>query len=77
MARPRRNTNSHTARLKVLPHVARLHRIESFRLAGETELRAAAGRIAGPAGWEVVADWAPADVGFILLGFATPRRICR
>ncbi len=71
MARPRRSTNSHAARLKALPHAARLHRVEPFRLADQTEMKAAADRIAGPAGWEAVAGWAPADVDFRLIHFAT------
>jgi len=72
MARPRRSTNSHAARVKELPHVARLHRVEPFRQADEAELKAAADRIAGPAGWCAVAGWARADVDFKLIHFATP-----
>jgi hypothetical protein len=72
MARPRRSTNSHAALVRALPHVARLHRVEPFRLADEAELRAAADRFAGPAGWCAVAGWAPADVDFKLIHFATP-----
>jgi len=71
MARPRRSSNSHAARLKARPHVARLHRVEPFRVADEAELKAAADRIAWPAGWEAVAGWAPADVDFKLIHFAT------
>ncbi len=71
MARPRRSTNSHAARLKALPHAARLHRAEPFRLADEADLKEAADRIAGPAGWYSVAGWAPADVDFRLIHFAT------
>ncbi len=71
MARPRRSTNSHAARVKALPHVARLHRVEPFRQADEAELGAAADRIAGPAGWYAVAGWAPADVDCRLYRFAT------
>lgn len=71
MARSRRSTNSHAARLKELPHVARLHRVEPFRVADEVEMRAAADRIAGPAGWSAVAGWSPADVDFRLFHFAT------
>lgn len=41
----RRSTNSHAARMKALPHVARLHRIEPFRVADEAELKAAAERV--------------------------------
>jgi hypothetical protein len=72
MARPRRSTNSHVARVKELPHVARLHRVDPFRQADEAELKAAADRIAGPKGWESVAGWAPADVDFKLIHFVTP-----
>lgn len=50
MASPKRSTNSHAARVKTLPHVARLHRTEPFRLADAAEIEAAAERIAGPAG---------------------------
>ncbi len=71
MARPRRSTNSHAARVKELPHVARLHREEPFRLADIAEMKAAADRIAGPKGWESVAGWSPADVDFKLIHFAT------
>jgi hypothetical protein len=67
----RRSTNSHAARLKELPHVARLHRVEPFRQADEAEMRAAADRLAGPAGWCAVAGWAPADVDCKLIHFAT------
>lgn len=72
MARARRSTNSHAARLKELPHVAHLHRVDPFRQADEAELRAAADRIAGRGGWESVAGWAPADVDFKLIHFAAP-----
>ncbi|MFN4017499.1 MAG: hypothetical protein ACK4JB_19320 [Reyranella sp.] len=71
MARPRRSTNSHAARVKALPHVARLHRAEPFRQADEADVKAAADRIAGPAGWCAVAGWAPADVDHRLYRFAT------
>lgn len=71
MPRPRRSTNSHAARVKALPHVARLHRVEPLRVADEAELLAAVKRIAGPAGWYSVAGWAPADVDFRLYRFAT------
>ncbi len=67
----RRSTNSHAARVKALPHVARLHRTEPFRPADQAELKAAADRIAGPTGWYAVAGWAPADIEFRLYGFAT------
>lgn len=72
MASPRRSTNSHAARMKGLPHVARLHRVEPFRQADEAELKAAADRIAGPSGWYAVAGWSPADIDFRLYHFATP-----
>jgi len=68
----RRSTNSHAARVRALPHVARLHRVEPLCVADEAEIKAAADRIAGPAGWEAVAGWAPADVDFKLIHFATP-----
>lgn len=71
MARPRRSTNRHAARIKALPYVARLRRSEPFRQADEAELVAAADRIAGPAGWCAVAGWAPADVDYKLIRFAT------
>ena len=71
MPRPRRSTSSHAARLKSLPHVARLHRADPLRPADEDELKAAADRIAGPAGWYAVAGWAPADVDCRLYRFAT------
>ena len=57
--------------MKALPHVACLHRVEPLRLADEAELKDAANRIAGPAGWYAVAGWAPADVDFRLYRFAT------
>lgn len=71
MARSRRSTNSHAARVRALPHIARLHRVEPFRQADEAELKAAADRIAGPTGWGAVAGCAPADVDFRLYHFAT------
>ncbi len=58
--------------MKALPHVARLHRVEPLRGFDEAQLKAAADRIAGPAGWEAVAGWAPGDVDFKLIHFATP-----
>ena len=67
-----RSTNSHAARVKELPHVVRLHRVDAFRQADEAELDAAADRLAGPAGWCSAAGWAPADVDFKLIHFATP-----
>lgn len=67
----RRSTNSHAARVKALPHVARVHRAERFRVADEAELLAAARRIAGPAGWYAVAGWSPEDVDCRLYRFAT------
>jgi hypothetical protein len=71
VASPRRSTNSHAARVKALPHVARLHRTTPFRLPDAAEIEAAADQIAGPAGWYAVAGWAPADVDFTLYRFAT------
>lgn len=71
MARPKRSWNSHQIRLRELPHIARLHRAERFRVADEAELKATADRIAGPSGWCAVAGWAPADVDFRLYHFAT------
>lgn len=67
----RRSPNSHQIRMRELPHVARLHRAEPFRLVDNAELEAAADRIAGPKGWESVAGWLPADVDFKLIHFAT------
>lgn len=71
MASPRCSTNSHAARVKALPHVARLHRVEPFRKADEAELLVAANSIAGPAGWYSVVGWAPKDVACRLNRFAT------
>jgi hypothetical protein len=71
MARPRRSTNSHAARLKALPHVARLYRADPLRQADEAELKTTADRIAGSAGWYAVAGWLPADVDCRLYRFAT------
>lgn len=71
MARPRRSTSSHIARVKALPHVARLHRVEPLRQTDEAALLAAVKRIARPAGWYAVAGWAPEDVDFRLYRFAT------
>jgi hypothetical protein len=68
----RRSPNSHQIRMRELPHVARLHRPKPLRLADIAELKAAADRIAGWKGWESVAGWAPADVDFKLIHFATP-----
>lgn len=71
MARPKRSWNSHQIRMRELPHIARLHRVERFREADRAELKAAADRIAGSAGWYSVAGWATADVDFKLIHFAT------
>jgi len=71
MAKARRSSNSHAARLKELPHVARQHRVEPFRLADEAELLAVANRIARLAGWCSVAGWSPEEVDFRLYRFAT------
>lgn len=59
--------------MRELPHVARLHRAEPFLQADKAHLEAVADRIAGPKGWESVAGWAPADVDFTLIHFATPE----
>lgn len=67
----RRSTSTHAARVKSLPHIARLHRAEPLRQADEADLKAAADRIAGPAGWYAVAGWLPADVDCRLYRFAT------
>jgi hypothetical protein len=67
----RRSPNSHQIRMRELPHVARLHRAEPFRLADNAEWQAVANRIAGPGGWESVAGWSHADVDFKLIHFAT------
>lgn len=72
MARTCRSTNSHSARVKALPYVARVYRVEPFRLIDQAELKAAADRTAGPAGWCAIAVWAPADVDLKLFHFATP-----
>lgn len=71
MPRPKRGWNGHQLRMRELPHVARMHRAEPFRLADESEIDAAVDRIAGPAGCYVIAGWAPADVDFRLYRFAT------
>ena len=67
----RTSTNSHTARVRDLPFAARLRREEAFRSADDAEWKAAADRIAGPAGWYSMAGWAPADVACKLILFAT------
>jgi hypothetical protein len=55
-----------------LPFAARLRREELFRSADDAELQATADRIAGgPERWYSWAGWAPADVGDLLIGFAT------
>ena len=56
--------------MKALPRVARLHR-GALCLADQAEVKAAADRIAGPAGREAVAGWAPTGVDFKLIHFAT------
>ncbi|NQW53506.1 MAG: hypothetical protein HQ465_19930 [Rhodospirillales bacterium] len=71
MARARRSTNTHAARISDLPFAARLRREEAFRSADIAEWKAAADRIAGPAGWYAMAGWAPADVDCKLILFAT------
>ncbi len=67
----RRSPNSHQIRMRELPHVPCVHREQPFRLPDIAEMKAAADRIAGPKGWESVAGWAPADVNFKLIHFAT------
>lgn len=71
MPRPKRNWNSHQLRLRALPNVARLCREEPFCEADQGEWKAAADRIAGPAGWYAVAGWAPEDLDCKLIHFAT------
>ena len=51
--------------------MARLRREEAFRSADAAEWKAAADRIAGPAGWYAMAGWEPADVDCKLIRFAT------
>ena len=70
MPRPKRNWNSHQLRLRELPHFARLRREEAFRVADLAEWKAAADRIAGPAGWYAVAGMR-ADWDCTLIYFAT------
>ena len=67
----RRSPNSHQLRMRELPHAARLHCKEPFRLADNADWKAAADRIAGPAGWYSMAGWAPEDVDCKLIRFAT------
>ena len=72
MARPKRSLNSHQLKKRAFPFAARLRRDEIFRSADAAELDAEADRIAGgPDGWYSWAGWAPADVGCLLIGFAT------
>lgn len=70
MARPKRGWNSHQLRMRQLPHVARMRREEPFREADKAEWRAAADRIAGPAGWYSIAG-THADWDCKLIHFAT------
>jgi len=67
----RRSTNTHAARIRDLPHVARMRREEPFLSDDAAEWKSAADRIAGPAGWYSMAGWAPADVDCKLIHFAT------
>ena len=67
----RRSPNSHQVRLRELPFVARLHRVDPFRTADRAELEAVAERIAGPRGWYAYAGWKPADVDCSLIRFET------
>ena len=72
MARPKRSPNSHTLKKRAFPFAARLRREELFKSADDAELQAAADRIAGgPERWYSWAGWAPADVGCLMIGFAT------
>lgn len=71
MPRPKRSPNSHEIKKKAFPFTARLRREEVFRPTDAAELDAAADRIAGPDCWYSWGGWAPADVGFKLIGFAT------
>jgi hypothetical protein len=72
MASPKRSPNSHELKKRKFPHIARLRRDEIFRSADAAELDAAADRIAGGSdAWYSWAGWAPADVGYRLIGFAT------
>ncbi len=71
MARPKRSWNSHQLRMRELPFAARMLRSKPFRSIDDAEWKTAADRFAGPAGWCAVAGWAPADVGFKLIHFAT------
>ena len=65
----RRSPNSHQVRLRELPFVARLHRVDPFRTADRAEIEATAERIAGPRGWYSYAGWHPADVDHTLILF--------
>ena len=67
----KRSTNSHAARVRDLPFAARMRREEAFQAADAAEWKAAADRIAGPAGWYAMAGWAPDDVDCKLIHFAT------
>lgn len=68
---PQRSSNSHQLKKKAFPFIARLHREDPFRLADDAEWKSAADGIAGADCWYSWAGWAPADVGFKLIGFAT------
>lgn len=67
----KRSWNNHQLGMRELLDVARLRRKDPFHQADEAELKAAVARIAGPAGWYVVAGWAPEDVDFRVYRFAT------
>ena len=49
-----------------------MRRSEPFRSGDDAAWKAAADRIAGPAGWYAVAGWAAADIDIKLIHFATP-----
>lgn len=66
-----RSPNSHELKKRAFSFTARLQREEPLRSADDAEWRATADRIAGgSARWYSWAGWAPADVGFKLIGFA-------
>lgn len=67
----RRSMKSHEVKKRAFPFTARLRREEVFRSADAAELDPTADRIAGPDRWYSWAGWAPADVGYKLIGFAT------
>lgn len=67
-----RSHNSHQLKKRAFRFTARLRREKPFHTADDAAWYAAAERIAGaPDRWYSWAGWAPADVGFTLIGFAT------